>query len=271
MATRRLEGRVALVTGASRGIGAAVAKRYAEEGARLILVARTVGGLEEVDDQVQAVGGKATLVPMDLAEHDLIDQLGASIFERFGKLDVMVANAGHLGTLSPVAHGNPAMWQQVLNVNLVANQRLIRSMDPLLRASSSGRAIFVTAPQGRVPKPFWSAYGVSKAGLDMMVRMYAAEVAKSTIKVNLIDPGTVSTALRAHAFPGESTDAHPISASLLDRFVELATASCPYHAARIAFEDRPELRASEEAAARGQTIAGNADPTAKPVGEKSEA
>lgn len=257
MATRRLEGRVALITGASRGIGAAVAERYAAEGARLILVARTVGGLEEVDDQVQSLGAKATLVPMDLADHGLIDQLGASIFERFGKLDIMVANAAHLGTLSPVAHGNPAMWNQVLNVNLLANQRLIRSMDPLLRASSSGRAIFVTASQGRVPKPFWSAYAVSKAGLDVMVRMYAAEVAKSTTKVNLIDPGTVSTALRAHAFPGERTDAHPISRSLLDRFVELASVSCPYHAARIAFEDRPEMRAIEEAQALGRTVDGN--------------
>lgn len=256
MGNKRLEGRIALITGASRGIGAAVARRYAQEGAQLILVARTVGGLEEVDDQVQAAGGKATLVPMDLAEHDLIDQLGASIFERFGKLDVVVANAAHLGTLSPIAHGNPKMWQQVLNVNLMANQRLIRSMDPLLRASSNARAIFLTAAQARLPKPFWSAYAVSKAGLEMMVRMYAAEVAKSTIKVNLIDPGTVSTALRAHAFPGESPEAYPIGKPLLDRFVELASVACPYHAARIAFEDRPELRAEHEAEALGQTVYG---------------
>ncbi|MEM7442286.1 MAG: SDR family NAD(P)-dependent oxidoreductase [Pseudomonadota bacterium] len=244
---KRLEGRVALVTGASRGIGAAVAKRYAEEGARLILVARTVGGLEEVDDHVQSVGAKATLVPMDLAEHSLIDQLGASIFERFGKLDVMVANAGHLGTLSPVAHGNPTMWQQVLNVNLLANQRLVRSMDPLLRASSHASAIFVTAPQGGEPKPFWSAYAVSKAGLEMMVRMYAAEVAKSGIRVNLIDPGKVSTSLRGHAFPGEREDAHPIGKSLMDRFVELAARDCPYHGARIAFEDKIDGTASNGA------------------------
>jgi NAD(P)-dependent dehydrogenase (short-subunit alcohol dehydrogenase family) len=216
-----------------------------------------VGALEEVDDTVQAAGGKATLVPMDLAEHDLIDQLGASIFERFGKLDVLVANAAHLGTLSPVAHGNPAMWQQVINVNLIANQRLIRSVDPLLRASSTGRAIFVSAPQARMPKSFWSAYAVSKAGLEMMVRMYGAEVAKSTIKVNLIDPGTVSTALRAHAFPGEAPDAHPISTSLLDRFVELGSRDCPYHGARIAFEDRPEIQAMQDAEAEGQTIDGN--------------
>jgi len=242
MPTGQLEGRIALVTGASRGIGAAVAKRFAREGARLILVARTVGGLEEVDDAVKAAGSHATLVPMDLAQHELIDQLGMSIFERFGKLDILVGNAAQLGTLSPVAHGDPKAWERVIGVDLMANFRLIRSLDPLLRASGSGRAIFVTAPQARQAKPYWSAYAVAKAGLEQMVKMYAAEVAKSPMKVNLIDPGTVSTALRAQAFPGEPDHAHPLPDTVLDRFVMLASEGCPFNGARVAFEERPEGR-----------------------------
>lgn len=245
MPSRRLEGRIALVTGASRGIGAAVAERFAQEGARLILVARTVGALEEVDDRVKAAGSHATLVPFDLAKHEMIDQLGMSIFERFGKLDVVVANAATLGTLSPIAHGDPAVWRQVLDVNLMANFRLIRSVDPLLRASGAGRAIFVTAPQARAAKAFWSAYAVSKAGMEQMVRIYAAEMARTPVKVNIIDPGTVSTRLRAHAFPGEKDDTYPIRKTLLDRFVDLAAKECPYHGARLAFEERPEVQAAD--------------------------
>src|SRR5262249_11915819 len=140
----RLAGRIAVITGASRGLGAAVAKRFAAEGAQLVLVARTVGGLEEVDDEVRGFGRSATLVPLDLTGFDPIDRLGQSLFERFGKIDILVANAAVLGTLSPIGHITPRDWTEVINLNLTANWRLIRSLDPLLRASDSGRAIFVT-------------------------------------------------------------------------------------------------------------------------------
>src|SRR5215475_13156012 len=188
-ATGRLAGRLALVTGASRGLGAAVAKRFAAESAQLVLAARTVGGLEEVDDAVRASGGAATLVPLDLTDFDAIDRLGQSLYERFGRLDVLVGNAGILGTLSPVGHIRPADWTDVLNLNLTANWRVLRSLDPLLRASDAGRAIFVTADVARAPKAFWGAYAASKAALEALVKVYADEVAKSRIRVNLIDPG----------------------------------------------------------------------------------
>ncbi|NNG02693.1 MAG: SDR family NAD(P)-dependent oxidoreductase [Inquilinus sp.] len=222
----RLAGRIALVTGASRGIGAAVAKRYAAEGAQVILAARTVGGLEEVDDAIRGAGGSATLVPVDLAKPDRIDALGASIHERFGRLDILVGNAAMLGALSPVAHSDPAQWQRVIDLDLTANYRLIRSMDPLLRASDAGRAIFVTAGVARTVEPYWGAYAVAKAGLEMMVRLYAAEIAKTAIKANLIDPGIVGTAFRANAFPGEDAATLPAPESVTEPFVDLAEPGC---------------------------------------------
>jgi len=224
---KRLAGRVALVTGASRGIGAAVARRFAQEGAKLVLVARTVGGLEEADDAARAAGSKATLVPLDLRDFDAIDRLGASLYERFGRLDILVGNAATLGSLSPVHHVTPKDWQQTIDLNLTANWRLIRSLDPLLRQSPAGRAIFVTADVGSLPKPFWGAYAASKAGLESLVRMYAAEIAPtSTLRVNLIDPGRVGTALRARAYPGEKREALPAPESVTEAFVRLAEVSC---------------------------------------------
>ena len=153
----RLTGRIALITGASRGIGAAVARRFAREGAQVILTARTIGALEEIDDAIRADGGQATLVPLDLLKHDHIDPMAASLYERFGRLDILVGNAAMLGTLSPVAHADPPKWQQVLDLNLMANFRLIRAVDPLLRASQAGRAIFVTAGAAREPQAYWGA------------------------------------------------------------------------------------------------------------------
>ncbi len=162
----RLAGRIALITGASRGIGAAVDRRFAAEGEQLILAARTVGGLEELDDQLrEACGEGATLVPLDLREFDAIDRLGASLYERFGRLDVLVGNAGVLGTLSPAGHIEPADWAEVMDINLTANWRLIRSLDPLLRRSEAGRAIFVTSGAAASPHAYWGAYAVSKAAL----------------------------------------------------------------------------------------------------------
>lgn len=228
---RRLEGRVALVTGASRGIGRAVALRFAAEGAHVIAVARTQGGLEELDDEIRALGtdAAATLVPADLTDFGRIDGMGAAVFQRFGRLDVLVGNAAILGILSPTGHIDPANWQRTLDVNLTANWRLIRSFDPLLRMSDSGRAIFVTSGAAKGATAYWGAYATSKAALEMMVLTYAAEVTKTPVKVNLIDPGVVRTALRAEAFPGEDPLALPLPETVTDAFVDLASAKCRKH------------------------------------------
>ncbi len=165
----RLKDRIALVTGASRGLGAAAALAYANEGAHIVAVARTVGGLEALDDRIKQAGGSATLVPLDVTDGPGIDRLGAALHERFGKLDILLGNAGLLGTLSPIGHIDPAIFEKVMAVNVTANWRLIRSLDPLLRQSDAGRAIFVTSGISRRIVPYWSAYAASKAALDMMV------------------------------------------------------------------------------------------------------
>ncbi len=228
-ATRRLEGRVALITGASRGIGRAVALRFAEEGARLILTARTQGALEEVDDEVRKSGDGATLVAEDLTDFDTIDRMGAAVFERFGRLDALVGNAGQLGVLGPIGHTDIETWDQVMAVNVTTNWRLIRSFDPLLRASPAGRAVFVTSGVTQGPHAYWGAYAVSKAALETMVLTYAAEVAKTPVRVNLIDPGATRTAMRARAHPGEDPMCLKTPDSLAGTFVELAEASCTRH------------------------------------------
>jgi NAD(P)-dependent dehydrogenase (short-subunit alcohol dehydrogenase family) len=223
----RLNGRVAVVTGASRGIGAAVAKRFAREGAQLVLIARTQGGLEEVDDAVRAEGGTATLVPLDLRDFEALDRLGAALHERHGKLDILVGNAGILGPLSPVGHIEPDRWQQVMDVNLTANWRLIRSLDPLLRRSDAGRAIFVSSGVAGFTKPYWAAYAASKAALEMMVKVYAAEVERITpVRANILDPGVVRTAMRSEAFPGEDPMSLPHPDDIADIFVDLAEPAC---------------------------------------------
>src|SRR5262245_12186512 len=192
----RMAGRLALITGASRGLGAAAALAFAREGAHCVLVARTVGGLEAVDDRIKALGGSATLVPLDVTDGPGIDRLGLALYERFGRLDVLLGNAGILGTLSPIGHIEPAVFEQVMAVNVTANWRLIRSMDPLLRRSDAGRAIFVTSGISRKAVPYWSAYAASKAALDVMVGTYAAEVAHTAVRVNLYNPGPMRTAMR---------------------------------------------------------------------------
>ncbi|MBI1206243.1 MAG: SDR family NAD(P)-dependent oxidoreductase [Azospirillum sp.] len=226
----RLAGRVALITGASRGIGAAVARRFAAEGAHVVLTARTVGGLEEVDDAIRQAGGTgATLVPLDLTELDRIDQLGLAVYQRFGRLDILVGNAGTLGQLSPVASSDPAMWEAVMRLNLLANYRLIGSLDRLLRASDAGRAMFVTAGAAHATVAYWCPYAASKAALEMMVKSYAAEVATTALRVNLIDPGVVRTKMRALAFPGEDPQTLPPPDSITGRFVDLADPACRRH------------------------------------------
>jgi NAD(P)-dependent dehydrogenase (short-subunit alcohol dehydrogenase family) len=220
-----LAGRICLVTGASRGIGRAVARRYAQEGADLILTARTTGALEELDDEIRAINGKTSLlVPMDLRNFDTIDQLGAGLYERYGRLDVLVGNAGVLGQMSPLGHIDPKAWQEVIDVNLTANWRLIRSLDPLLRQSSAGRAIFVSSGLARDVRAYWGAYAVSKAALEMLVRIYAKEIQQTSVRANLIDPGRTRTRMRAAAYPGEDPMTLPAPEDVTDPFVRLARA-----------------------------------------------
>lgn len=230
MSSGRLQDRVAVITGATRGIGKAVALRFAEEGAQVLLTGRTSGALEEVDDEIKAAGGKgATLVPFDITDYAAIDRLGAAIHERFGKLDILVANAGMLGKLTPMAHTDPDIWDQVMAVNTTANYRLIRSLDPLLRTSDAGRAIFVSSTVGHDPRAYWSVYAVSKAALEMTVKVYAEETKNTAIRVNLINPGATRTGMRATAYPGEDPTALKTPASITEDFVRLAEASCTQH------------------------------------------
>jgi NAD(P)-dependent dehydrogenase (short-subunit alcohol dehydrogenase family) len=195
--------RIALVTGASRGIGRAIALELARHGAHVVALARTQGALEEFDDDVRALGGCATLVPCDVADFDALDRLGAALFERWGKLDIFVGAAGLLGPLSPLAHVDVKDWNRVMAVNVTANWRLVRSLDPLLRASGAGRVLFVTSGAAHKAKPYWGPYAVSKAALDALARTYAAEVANEGVSVMIANPGPMRTRMRAQAMPGE--------------------------------------------------------------------
>jgi len=226
----RLEGRIALVTGASRGVGRAVAERFAQEGAHVVALARTTGALEELDDAIKAAGRSegATLVPVDLRDLDKINMIGASLHERFGRVDVLASVAGELGGLSPAHHLAAKTWDKALALDLTVNHRLIRAFDPLLRQSEAGRAIFTTCVRGREPKAYWGLMAAAKAGLEALVRSYAQELEKSALSANLVDPGPCATRLRFQAFPGEPEDAQiaPSDPSVTDLYVRLAEASC---------------------------------------------
>ena len=216
-----LAGKVILVTGASRGIGYATGLEAARRGAHVVAVARTVGGLEELDDEIQDLGSSATLVPLDLRDGDALDRLGAAIFERWGALDGLVANAGQLGVLSPLPHVKPEDFEKVMAVNVTANYRLLRSTDLLLRQAPAGRAVFVSSSAARSAKPFWGLYAASKAALDAMVKSYAGETQQSKVKVNVVYPGAVRTAMRAKAMPGEDPASLPTPADIAPRIVDL--------------------------------------------------
>jgi NAD(P)-dependent dehydrogenase (short-subunit alcohol dehydrogenase family) len=195
--------RIALVTGASRGIGRAVAVQLASEGWRIVAMGRSVKALEKLDDEITRAGGEITLVPGDLRDGDSIDRLGGALHERFGKLDGLAACAGVLGTLTPAHQATPQMMDEVMAVNFTANWRLIRSMHPLLKASDAGRAVFVTSGASRNTKAYWGGYSASKAALDALIACYAGELNVTSIKANLFNPGPTRTAMRAKAFPGE--------------------------------------------------------------------
>ncbi|MHC2087693.1 SDR family NAD(P)-dependent oxidoreductase [Methylobacterium sp. CM6244] len=221
--TKPLDGRIALVTGCSRGIGRAAALALAEAGAHIVAVARTQGALEELDDAIRQAGSSATLVPLDLTDFDAIDRLGQSIYERWQKLDVIVGNAGILGNLTPLGHVTPKTWTQVMDINVTANWRLLRSVDPLLRKSDAGRAIFVTSGAAQKCKAYWGPYSVSKAALDALVRTYAAETETTPIKAMLLNPGPLRTSMRKAAMPGEDETTLKTPDDLAPHFVRLAS------------------------------------------------
>ena len=222
---KELAGKVVLITGASRGIGYAAGIEAAKRGAHVIAVARTVGGLEELDDAIQAIGGSTTLVPLDLRDGEAIDRLGAAIFERWGHLDGLVANAGQLGVLSPVAHIKPDDFDKVIAVNVTANYRLLRSLDVLLRQSEAGRAVFVSSGSARSARPFWGLYAASKAALDALVKSYAGEIATTQARANIFYPGIVRTAMRAKAMPGEDPNTLPTPAEVAPRLIDMLSPS----------------------------------------------
>ena len=235
--TQLLLGRTAVVTGASRGIGRAIARELATEGAHIIAVARTQGALEEVDDEIRAAGGAATLVPLDLREGAAIDHLGGAIFERWKRLDILVGNAGVLGTLSPLAHLDPDIWSEVLSVNVTANWRLIRALDPLLRQSAAGRALFISSGAARRFTAYWGAYSTSKAALEALVKTYAAETASTPVRVNLLNPGPVRTRMRAQAMPGEDPESLPMPETVAAQVTSLVVPDQTAHGAVFDFRN----------------------------------
>ncbi len=217
--------RIVLVTGASRGIGRAAALAFARAGAHVVACARTTGALEALDDAAQAEGlAPLTLVPFDLADGDGIDRLGLALHERWDRLDVLVSNAGEFGVLTPVPHLDPKGWDKAVAVNLTATYRLIRSFDPLLRQSTAGRALFVTAGAASRPRAFWGAYAATKAGLEALVRVYADEMEATSVRCTLVNPGPMRTKMRATAFPGEDPDTLTPPEALAPLLLELARA-----------------------------------------------
>jgi NAD(P)-dependent dehydrogenase (short-subunit alcohol dehydrogenase family) len=220
-----LAGRIAVVTGASRGLGRAAALALAKEGAHVVAMARTQGGLEELDDEIKALGGSATLVPADVKDFAAIDRLGAAIFERWKKLDILVGNAGVLGKLTPLAHVDEKVWDEVMAVNLTANWRLIRSLDPLLRASDAGRAVFVSSAAAQKCLAYWGPYSISKAALEAMVKTYAAEIATTAARANCFNPGPTRTRMRAQAMPGEDPMTLPSPEQVAAQIVPMCLAS----------------------------------------------
>jgi NAD(P)-dependent dehydrogenase (short-subunit alcohol dehydrogenase family) len=225
MSALPLSDRIALVTGASRGIGRAAALALAEAGAHVVAVARTQGGLEELDDENRQAGREAaTLVPMDIAEGDGLDQLGLALHQRFGRLDILVHAAAILGPMTPVSHIEPRHWDRTLAVNLTASYRVIRSFEPLLRASEAGRAIFLTSGVAARPRAFWGPYGITKAGLENMVRTWADELEQTNVRAVLLNPGPMRTQMRAEAMPGEDPETLPDPAEIGPLVVELAQA-----------------------------------------------
>jgi NAD(P)-dependent dehydrogenase (short-subunit alcohol dehydrogenase family) len=224
--SKPLSDRIALVTGASRGIGAALALQLAQAGAHVVAVARTVGGLEELDDNIKAAGGSATLVPLDVKDSDGIARLALALNERYGRLDVLVGNAGVLGPLSPLDHYQPKDWDNLFAVNVTANWQLIRTMEALLKRSQAGRAVFLTSAVAYKGRAYWGPYAATKAALDALVRSYAAESATTKVRVNLFAPGPTRTRMYLGAFPGIDRETLPTPEEVAQAIVPLCTVEC---------------------------------------------
>jgi NAD(P)-dependent dehydrogenase (short-subunit alcohol dehydrogenase family) len=243
--TLPLDGQIALVTGATRGIGRACALALAAAGAHVIATARTQGGLESLDDEIKAMTGQsATLVPLDLAQPDGLDQLGLAIHQRFGHLDLLVHCGAVLGALTPVGHVEPGLWERVMLVNATATYRLIRSTEPLLKAAPSGRALFMTTGRVARPKAFWGPYGASKAAMEHLVRTWADELENTTVRAALIDPNAMRTKMRAEAMPGEDPMDLPDPSEIGPMIVELAQADLGQPTSNVVFSEWKARRAS---------------------------
>jgi len=228
-------GRIALVTGASRGIGRAASLALAKAGAHVIAVARSVGGLEELDDDIKSEGGTATLVPLDLMDYPGIDRMAAAVHDRWNRLDALFGNAGILGPLTPIAHLNPKAWEEVMAVNVTANWRLIRAFDLLLRKSDAGRVLMVSSAVARLNRPYWGPYAISKAALEMLTFTYAAECNGTNVKANALNPGPTRTRMRAAAMPGEDPMSLPAPEELAPLILEMLSPACTKTAELVTF------------------------------------
>jgi len=229
LTTPDLSGKLVLVTGATRGIGRAVALAAASAGAELIITGRTIGALEEVDDEIKASGGHATIVEMDMKDTAAIPRLAAAIAERWGRLDGLVANAAILTALTPVGHVTPEDWETNIAVNLTGQWHMIRAFDPLLRAAPAGRAILVTSGAAVGSRPFWGPYAATKAGLEALGRSWAGESEQTSLRINMMNPGGTATTMRASAFPGEDPASLPQPADIAPAFLALLAEDCPWH------------------------------------------
>ena len=232
----RFDGKAALVTGASRGIGRAIAKALALQGAQVVALARTKGGLEELDDELKALGVQMSLLRLDLREGGQIDALGPTLYERFQRLDIFVGNAGLLGPLSPLGHISEADWSQTLNINVTANWRLLRTLDPILRLSPAGRVLFMTSGAAQNCRAYWGPYSVSKAALEALAKTYAHEVQSTPIRVNLLNPGRLRTRMRAKAYPGEDENTVPPPEAIVPLALSLLTEETTANGERFDFK-----------------------------------
>lgn len=250
-----LSGQVALVTGATRGLGRAAALELAKSGAHVIATGRVVGALEELDDAIADIGGSATLLRLDLTKGDMVDQLGPTIFNRWGKLDILVANAAMLGPLSPLGHVTADTWQRVMDTNLHSNWRLLRTLDPLLDRAEAARVVFVSSGAASGKNAYWGPYAVSKAALEALARTYAAEKANTKIRVNILNPGAMRTRMRAKAFPGEDADQLTNPEDVAPLILELVSPSCPHQGETLSFRDWKQKanRAQSEAESQDAT------------------
>jgi NAD(P)-dependent dehydrogenase (short-subunit alcohol dehydrogenase family) len=239
----RFDGKVALVTGASRGIGRALAKALALQGAQVVALARTKGGLEELDDELQAQGAKISLLRLDLREGGQIDALGPTLYERWQRLDIFIGNAGILGPLSPLGHISEADWTQTFNINVTANWRLIRTLDPILRLSAAGRVLFLTSGAAQNCRAYWGPYSVSKAALEALAKTYAHELQSTAVRVNLLNPGPMRTAMRRKAFPGEDENTLPPPESIVPLALSLLTEETTANGERFDFRAAAQTQA----------------------------